>query len=119
VVVEKPFGHDLAFGARAQPDAHAHFPEPASFRIDHYLGKEAVQTFCTSASPISFLEPVWKRNFVASVQVTMAEAIGSPGRGRFYEETGAVRDVIRTICCRSWRSSPWSRGQHEGEAAAR
>jgi glucose-6-phosphate 1-dehydrogenase len=95
VVVEKPFGHDLASARALNQTLHAHFPEKSIFRIDHYLGKEAVQNLLYFRFANSFLEPVWNRNFVASVQVTMAESIGVAGRGRFYEETGAIRDVLQ------------------------
>ena len=95
IVIEKPFGHDLASARALNQTLHAHFPESSIFRIDHYLGKEAVQNLLYFRFANSFLEPVWNRNFVASVQVTMAESIGVAGRGRFYEETGAIRDVIQ------------------------
>jgi glucose-6-phosphate 1-dehydrogenase len=95
IVVEKPFGHDLESARALNRTLHAHFPEQSIFRIDHYLGKEAVQNLLFFRFANSFLEPVWNRNYVASVQVTMAETIGVAGRGKFYEETGAIRDVIQ------------------------
>jgi glucose-6-phosphate 1-dehydrogenase len=95
VVVEKPFGRDLASARQLNQTLHRHFPESSIFRIDHYLGKEAVQNLLYFRFANSFLEPVWNRNFVASVQVTMAEKIDVAGRGRFYEEAGAIRDVIQ------------------------
>ena len=95
VVVEKPFGRDRASAARLNVVLRSVFPEEAIFRIDHYLGKEPVQNLLYFRFGNSFLEPIWNRNFVDSVQITMAESFGVAGRGPLYEETGAIRDVIQ------------------------
>ncbi|HUA89980.1 MAG TPA: glucose-6-phosphate dehydrogenase [Steroidobacteraceae bacterium] len=95
IVVEKPFGRDLASARALNHTLHEHFPESNIFRIDHYIGKEAVQNLLYFRFANSFIEPIWNRNLVASVQVTMAETLGVAGRGKFYEETGAIRDVIQ------------------------
>jgi glucose-6-phosphate 1-dehydrogenase len=95
VVIEKPFGHDLESAQALNKTLHTVFPESSVFRIDHYLGKEAVQNILLFRFGNTFLEPIWNRNYVASVQVTMAEQFGVQGRGRFYDETGAIRDVVQ------------------------
>jgi glucose-6-phosphate 1-dehydrogenase len=95
VVVEKPFGRDLASAQELNRILHQSFAESAIFRIDHYLGKEPVQNLLYFRFANSFLEPIWNSNYVQSVQVTMAETLGVQGRGVFYEEVGAIRDVVQ------------------------
>src|SRR5689334_11332446 len=95
VVVEKPFGRDLQSARELNQAVLAVFPEESIFRIDHYLGKEAVQNLLYFRFANSILEPLWNRDHVRSVQLTMAESFGVQGRGRFYEEVGALRDVVQ------------------------
>ena len=95
VVVEKPFGRDLASAQELNDVLHQCFPESSVFRIDHYLGKEPVQNLLYFRFANSFLEPVWNREFISRIEVTMAENFGVDGRGKFYEEVGAIRDVVQ------------------------
>jgi len=94
VIVEKPFGRDLASARELNQVARSVFPEDAIFRIDHFLGKEAIMNLLYFRFANSFLEPIWNRNYIASVQITLAEKFGVQGRGGFYETAGCLRDVI-------------------------
>jgi glucose-6-phosphate 1-dehydrogenase len=95
VIVEKPFGRDLASARELNQVAHTAFPEDSIFRIDHYLGKEAIMNILYFRFANSFLEPIWNRNYVASVQITLSEDFGVGKRGAFYETAGCLRDVIQ------------------------
>lgn len=94
VIVEKPFGRNLESAQELNRVAHSVFPEDSIFRIDHYLGKEAIMNILYFRFANSFLEPIWNRNYVDSVQITLAEDFGVENRGSFYETVGCLRDVI-------------------------
>jgi glucose-6-phosphate 1-dehydrogenase len=95
VIVEKPFGRDLASAQELNKIAHSVFPEDSIFRIDHYLGKEAIMNIMYFRFANTFLEPIWNRNYVSSVQITLSETFGVGKRGAFYESAGCLRDVIQ------------------------
>ncbi|MBV6273622.1 glucose-6-phosphate dehydrogenase [Alcaligenaceae bacterium CGII-47] len=95
IIVEKPFGRDLATAQELNHTLRQYFPEDAILRIDHYLGKEPVENLLYFRFANSFLEPIWRHDHVANIQITMAEKFGLRGRGAFYEEVGAIRDVVQ------------------------
>jgi glucose-6-phosphate 1-dehydrogenase len=95
LVVEKPFGHDFDSAGELNRILHQYFPEERIFRIDHYLGKEPVQNILYTRFANPIFEPIWNRTFVRNIQITMAEKFGVQERGRFYDEAGAIRDVVQ------------------------
>jgi glucose-6-phosphate 1-dehydrogenase len=95
LVVEKPFGHDLASAQALDAEIRTAFDEPQIYRIDHYLGKETVQNILAFRFLNGIFEPIWNRNYVDHVQITVAETLGVEGRGRYYEGAGALRDIVQ------------------------
>lgn len=95
VVVEKPFGRDLKSASELNEIIHRHYPEDRVYRIDHFLGKEALQNLMVYRFANTILEPIWNRHYISGVQITMAESFGVEGRGSFYDSVGALRDVVQ------------------------
>ena len=99
-MVEKPFGHDLSTARELNAKLQEVFAEQNVYRIDHYLGKETVQNVLAFRFGNGIFEPIWNRRYINQIQITAAESIGVEGRGGYYQEAGALRDMIQNHCCR-------------------
>ena len=128
IIVEKPFGHDLASAKQLNAEISEHFAENEVFRIDHYLGKETVQNMLALRFANGIFEPIWNRQFIDHVQITVAESIGIEGRAAFYEQAGAIRDIFQNHLLQLARADGDGAAgrlqrrlgaQREGEGAAR
>jgi glucose-6-phosphate 1-dehydrogenase len=119
LVVEKPFGHNRETATELNRALSRYFPEENIFRIDHYLGKEPVQNILYTRFANPMLEPIWNRNYVSSIQITMAENFGVQERGRFYDETGAIRDVVQNHMMQVLANLTMDPPTHEEHEAAR
>ena len=95
LVVEKPFGRDLRSATELNEIIHRHYPESGVYRIDHFLGKEALQNLMVYRFSNTILEPIWNRHYIRGIQITLAESFGVEGRGAFYDAVGALRDVVQ------------------------
>ena len=110
LIIEKPFGHDLASARELNALLQQYFDENEVFRIDHYLGKETVQNMLALRFANGIFEPIWNRQFIDHVQITVAESMGIEGRAAFYEQAGAIRDIVQNHLLQLARAAPrWSR----------
>ena len=109
VVLEKPLGHDLASNSAINESVRRVLSERQIFRIDHYLGKPSVQNLFALRFGNALFEPLWRRENIANIQITIAEELGIETRGAFYDSTGALRDMVQNMRCNCFAPSRWSR----------